>query len=270
MRRITFIGTLVLSCLVVASTASGLYASTILGSSAGPNDTSSDFSSWGQHAVDGLQAGVSAKGSPSNEPEYWNPISSADPEQFVISSFNSWDANASPSDPDEQDEFGTGVYTGVAIERSSDFLGSGLEYSVTSQDISGRYSVNLTGDYSSAEFKPWRVGIAEDGTVYDGGEAMDEKFIRKLYLAGVGVGHKPDSSWSGTNQELLDMTVSDFTSNLGDNPQYNWEYTLKLPTGTRLENKSGSVTVVPTPSTLALGSVGIVFILLSSRRRKHR
>jgi hypothetical protein len=265
-RFVPFFAALVVLC----GTTSGLYASTILGASAGPNDTSSDFSSWGQHAVDGLQAGVSAKGSPSNEPEYWNPISSAKPEQFVISSFNSWDANASPSDPDEQDEFGTGVYTGVAIERSSDFRGGDLEYSVTSQDISGRYSVNLTGDYSSAEFKPWRVGIAEDGTVYDGGEAMDEKFIRKLYLAGVGVGHKPDSSWSGTNQELLDMTVSDFTSNLGDNSQYNWEYTLKDGIGNTINSENKSVTVVPSPSALSAGTVGLLTFSMFRFLRRRR
>ncbi|MEX0924969.1 MAG: PEP-CTERM sorting domain-containing protein [Candidatus Paceibacterota bacterium] len=260
--------TALFTALVVALSATVASAATTMDVyvSLGPHSTSDSFDQFGENAVTGLQNGGTATGTPGT-PEYWNPVTEVTTRQQVRSGdFNSWKAEASPDAPFDN-EYGTLPRWSVAIESDVDFRMWDLEWGFSSSDFNGNYD-SLSGSLDGDNFTSWLVGINADGDVFDDGESGDE-FIRKLYYAGVGIGTSPDSSWTGTNQELLNQTVEALNADLGENSTITGEYVQTLDGGFPLANTAtisvSAAPPVPEPATLTL--IGLGSAVLLSRRR---
>jgi hypothetical protein len=239
--------------------------------SSGPSEESPNFETFGDNMIDMIEAGNSTAGT-SGSVGYVNSITEATaPDTMETPGFNSWRGNADPSGS-FADEHGNELFWGIHIQTadSTHIRATDLQFEFSTQNTTKdwwNFSGSITDGYTD-----FFNGLIrdDDGNITNRFEAgHNDTFVDDI----VGVVNSTSlQPGSGTGQSA----VNDVWTDINDEAPFEitGEYTAKLPTGTRLNTGSKTISVkstpVPTPSSIAMGAAGFLFVVLESRRLRHR
>lgn len=187
------------------------------------------------------------------------------PGNATVSSFNSWDGDASPTGTFTA-ETGNRIHNWFVIkgDTSSDFVSlSDIEYSLTSSDG----ILNSSGNFSMVNYSSAYVGVnygtngqfgGGDDSYSSLGQVGTDSF-NAIYGIGLGVAYSEFGS--GSNQQKLDNVYNYIAGSPGSNIFVNSSYDFGSALVT--SNDFLNITTVPEPSSYAafagILSVGFIF-----------
>ncbi len=192
-----------------------------------------------------------------------------DPGDVIVSNFNSWRGQASPSAP-FAGEFGNRLHFGVHItgDGAMLFRGADITGEIASSDgnVLGFSSAITSGSYTATRIGiHWGADRAKGGgddTVFTAGS--DTQLIDEFIYVGIGNAYDASFETGPTDQEKIDQVIADLT---GDYPiTITGSYVVTDPTGATVLAAGSSSVIVPEPASAALAGLGGLCLL--TRRRK--
>lgn len=227
----------------------------------------SDSPSWGGYATNAmswLQNGGTF-GDPSISPiGYVHATPKIPAGDITISNFNSWRGTALPSAPFDG-EFGNRVHFGLSViaEPGVTFMLSNVTHDVTSSEGNSLGLLRFTNPNSSSinSFTPTRIGIDTNGNQITSGSATGVSLIA-LYYIGESVAYS--AYGAGSEQQKL-QNIEDYVNSVGGVDVTGTYSVTYSGTKSGTISASDTVAVIPEPTVVLLGSLG-VFALLRRRR----
>lgn len=212
------------------------------------------------NTITGLKTGQAQVGDPNTDPGAFKAVTSITPGQVIVSGFNSWNGQANPQAP-FNNEYGNRLHFALAIASSKLFNLNGLSFDVNSNDAAN--TLGFSGDFVGLSYTSRRQGLyyGADGVLgggddvwYTSGEA-GTYLINAIYYVGVGVAEDATFQPGATYQDKLDSITAYVTNNI---TQITGSYTLVDTDGRFLATASttvdvvGAQTTVPEPSSVFL------------------
>lgn len=193
-----------------------------------PQPGGAGWHNWINNAHAGIDAGGAAVGGDRNaDPSAYEPVSSTQPHELIVSDFNSWRGKAAPSPfPSSavSGEFGNRIHFGTKIvsEYDTPFRLQDIRYEIDSNDADDFF--DLQGSFATANYSPTRIGTnfgpnevlgGGDDIVYDNGE---DGGLPVHQLSYVGVGTAFDGSEFGnvTGQAAINDVLRSILTGCGE------------------------------------------------------
>jgi hypothetical protein len=238
------------------------------------------------NAIAGIQSNTDIGNRTTNAAAYERVVSPIPPTELVYTPFNSWRGTANPNPAFQAPflgEFGNRVHFGLHIVGADgwEFALNDLTWELDSDDSTNYF--DQSGNFAGATYSATRVGInygadgvrgGVDDTILRSGEAGTMKVNEFVYV-GVGDGFFSMEPGAATDQEDINITISDILAGCGDPSgclvDVTATYTLPdahTPGSTVATSGTFTILLIPEPSSMALASLGMLMGVALVRRRR--
>jgi hypothetical protein len=260
-------GISILSIVAASSLAAGSITIDVVASSA-PNFGSPSWNGYVTNALNSLENGLGNIGDRNTDPTAYEIAgATVDPSDFMVSSFNSWRGDASPTGAFAS-ELGNRMHFGLHAygDGTTQFRLEDVNFEISSNDVGN--AMEFVGDFVGYGYSSTRFGVdwgannakgGGDDTYYFSGNGTT--FVDEIVYVGVGNafwpgGGDPDpQNPIGGAQAAMDAAIAAYASGFS----MTGEYTISGFSG------SDTVSTVPAPGALALLGFGSV---VANRRRR--
>jgi len=258
----------VLSIAAASSLAAGSISIDVVASSAPNFFGSPSWNGYLANSLNSLENGLGSIGDRNIDPSAYEVAGAiVDPSDFMVSSFNSWRGNATPSGA-FANELGNRMHFGLHAtgDGMMQFRLEDVSFEIASSDVGN--DLAFVGNFSGASFSSTRFGVdwgadrmkgGGDDTYYNSGNGTT--LVDEIVYVGVGNAFWPGASDPdpvnpvGGAQAAMDAMMANYVSGFS----ITGEYTILGYTG------SDIVSTVPTPGSFALLGLGG---LTATRRRR--
>ena len=210
------------------------------------------------------------------------PVTLVDPIEMIVTPFNSWRGVAGPAVPFDG-EFGNRVQFGFALETDGngriDIANLNVQWTKhwMNNDVAMETSSIIIDPLTQGTLSTDAYTAETIGVLYGGDGALgggDDTILTSgtgpvdaIYSVGVGDGLLPEDVGGATDQEEIDLFVTNLLSKDHPAQKLKTSYTVTLDSNEQLMSMS-TIFLVPEPNSLVTILPGLGFLTFFARRRK--
>lgn len=229
------------------------------------------------NALAGIQANSDIADRTVTPQAYERVMTVIPPEELIYTDFNSWRGEAAPNvlPAGFEGEFGNRVHFGLNIigANGSQFALHDISWELDSDDDTNYF--DQSGDFSTSDYSSTRYGIdygadgvsgGDDDTVITSGPGS--QLVNQLIYVGVGDGFYASEPGPLTDQEQIDITISDLLAGCSDPTGCLINVNMTYALGDDEASDKFVLYLVPEPTSALLALLGLALTVAHVRRRR--